>query len=145
MKYTFRPAWRSQWLLMLLAMILFAAPFAYLYETYYIEIEAMLQPHYAWLWSPFLLIFLIMAYRRYSWRFRVEGGTIESRHGLIAREIKAIPLANVQSVNVRQSFFERLWGIGDIEFSTAATPEVEVTFRRVSRPMAVRRKIQRLS
>jgi membrane protein YdbS with pleckstrin-like domain len=147
MRYTLRPAWRSQWFLMILAIILFLIPFLPVIASLRAGTEwrFTLDPSLAILGVPFLIICLIMIYRHFSWRFIVDGSNIESHHGIIAREVNSIQIADVRSINVKQSLLERLLFIGDIEFSSAASSEAEVIFKKISNPMRVKRKIQEMS
>jgi uncharacterized membrane protein YdbT with pleckstrin-like domain len=147
MKYTFRPAWRSQWFLMILAIGLLLIPLLPIIESLRAgeDWRLALDPGLAILGLPFVVVFLIMTYRHYSWRFTVDGTSIESRRGIIARDVSSIRVEDVRSINVKQSLFERLLFIGDIEFSSAASPEAEVVFKKISTPMRVKRKIQGMS
>lgn len=153
MRYTFSPAWRSQWGLMTIAGVLFAIPFLPLidhvksgkltdsFRDALNAIDIALLSVFA---VPFAVVFLIMVYRHYSWRFTVGNGNVESRHGIIAREVRSIRIADVRNINVKQSLFDRLLSIGDIEIGSAGTADIEVVFHRVGRPFAVKRRIQNL-
>jgi uncharacterized membrane protein YdbT with pleckstrin-like domain len=147
MRYTLRPAWRSQWFLMILAIALFLVPFLPIIESLSAgkDWRFTLDSSLAILGVPFLIVCLIMIYRHLSSRFTVDDFSIESRHGIIAREVTSIQIADVRSINVKQSLFERLLFIGDIEFSSAASSEAEVIFKKISNPMRVKRKIQEMS
>jgi membrane protein YdbS with pleckstrin-like domain len=83
-----------------------------------------------------------LIYRHYSWRFTIADGSIESRHGIIAREVSSMRISDVRNINVKQTLFERLFFIGDVEFSSAASDTAEVVFKDVSRPMRVKRRVQ---
>lgn len=139
MTFITRPAWREQWPFIVLALALFLLPFLPWLGTSVsldnLKVTAMLE-------APFLLVCLIIIGRHYSWRFTVTGDIIQSYHGLIAREVRAIRLEDLRNINVKQTFLHRIIGIGDIEFSSAGSSGVEVVFKGVSRPMAVMRKIQ---
>jgi uncharacterized membrane protein YdbT with pleckstrin-like domain len=144
MRYTLRPAWRSQWFLMLLAIVLFLIPFLPVVESLLTGSDWHLEfhPDLGILGVPFLIVCSIMLYRHLSSRFTVDDFSIESRHGIIAREVNSIRVEDVRSITVKQSLFERLLFIGDIEFSSAAGPEAEVVFKKISTPMRLKRKIQ---
>ena len=45
-------------------------------------------------------------------------------------------------MNLKQSVSQRLFRVGDLEFSTAGGAGIEVTFRGVSRPMELKQRIQ---
>ncbi|MCI0692081.1 PH domain-containing protein [candidate division KSB1 bacterium] len=147
MKYTLRPAWRSQWFLMILAIVLLLIPLLPVIESLRAGTDwhLALNPGLAMLGVPFLIVCLIMIYRHFSYLFTVDGSSIESRHGIIAREVSSIRVEDVRSINVKQSLFQRLLFIGDVEFSSAASPEAEVVFKKISTPMRVKRKIQEMA
>lgn len=127
---------------MFIAFVFVSGVLAALYEAYASHDTANLSVSLFMFLAPLALLGLIMAYRHFAWRFIVERGTIESRHGYIAREIKSVRVEDVRNINVTQTFLQRLLGIGNIEFSTAGSAGVEVTFEDVSDPMSVKEKIQ---
>jgi len=141
---TLRPAWRSQLGLLTIAIILFVLTclplLGSLLSTNGVNsswtIGSMI------LALPFIVVCLIMIYRHYSSRFSIDGGNIESRHGLIARKVSSIRVEDVRSINVKQSIPQRLLGIGDVEFSSAASAEAEVIFNKVASPIWVKEKVQ---
>jgi len=116
MTFNTRPAWREQWLFIVLAIALFLLPFLPWLETAVsldnLKITAMLE-------APFLIVCLIIIVRHYSWRFTVHDDIIQSHHGLIAREVRAIRVNDLRNINVKQSLLHRIIGIGDSLSSTA--------------------------
>ncbi len=139
MTFNTRPAWREQWLFIILAIALFLLPFLPWLESNAsldnLKITAMLE-------VPFLIVCLIIIGRHYSWRFTVNGDIIQSHHGIVAREVRAIRVEDLRNINVKQSLFHRIIGIGDIEFSSSGSSGIEVVFKGVSQPMAVMKRIQ---
>ena len=139
MTFNIRSAWREQWLLIILAIALFLLPFLPWLETDValenLKITAMLE-------VPSLIVCLIIIVRHYSWRFTVHDDIIQSQHGIIAREVRAIRVDDLRNINVKQTLFHRILGIGDVEFSSSAGEGIEVVFKGVSQPMAVMNKIQ---
>lgn len=144
MRKTFRPAWRKQWLLMLVAMALLVVPLLPLAESLQsgAELKAVFDPDLMLFGLPFVVVLLVLIYRHYSWRFTIADGNVESRHGIIARQVSSIRISDVRNINVKQTLFERLFFIGDVEFSSAASDTAEVVFKDVSRPMRVKRRVQ---
>jgi uncharacterized membrane protein YdbT with pleckstrin-like domain len=132
---------------MILAIILLSIPLLPIIESLIAGTDwhFTLNPSLAILGVPFLIVCFIMIYRHFAWHFIVDGSNIESHHGIIAREVNSIQIADVRSINVKQSFLERLLFIGDIEFSSAASPEAEVVFKKISNPMRIKRKIQQMA
>lgn len=144
MIYRTRPAWRRQWGAMFIALIFVAGILAVLYEAYTSHDTANLSTSLYLFLAPLMVIGVIMLYRHFAWRFTVERGNIESRHGYIAREIKSVRVDDVRSINVTQTFLQRLLGIGNIEFGSSGTAGIEVVFEDVADPMSVKEKIQHL-
>lgn len=86
--------------------------------------------------SPVLL--LVVLYRHYEWDFVIENGVVESRRGIIGRDVQSIRLKDLRNVNVRQSFFQRIFFVGDVEFSSSGGSGIEVVFHGVPSPMEVK-------
>jgi uncharacterized membrane protein YdbT with pleckstrin-like domain len=132
---------------MLMAVILFLIPFLPVIESLRSGAElnySLSDTTVAVLGAPFGVICLIMIYRHYSWRYTVDAVNIESRRGIIARNVSSIRIADVRNINVKQSLFERILFIGDVEFSSAGTAGVEVVFKGISRPMRIKQKVQEI-
>lgn len=149
MRYTLRTAWRKQWFLMLIAISLLLIPALPLLEGFQPDVEKkpiaeIFNPTLLLLTLPVGVLFLIIAYRHYSSRFTIEDGNIESRNGIIAREVNSIRIADVRNINVKQSLSDRILFVGDIEFSSAASDNAEVMFKGISRPMRLKRKVQEM-
>jgi uncharacterized membrane protein YdbT with pleckstrin-like domain len=89
-----------------------------------------------------LVLFTVIVYRHYCRTYTVYEDVIESRRGIIGRNVRSIRIRDLRNVNVRQSGFERIFGIGDVEFSSAGGPGIEVSFDGVKRPLEVKRLVQ---
>ena len=145
MKYTLRSAWRSQFGLMIVAIVLFVlslVPALELLSTNYMN--SLVGAVSLVSGFPFIVILLIMLYRHYSSRYLIADGSIESSRGIIAREISSIRIEDVRNINVKQAVLPRILGYGDVEFSSAASAEAEVVFRSVANPIWVKEKVQSL-
>lgn len=158
-----RPAWRTQWLAILFALALLLLPLAPLSNVIAAHLQAVfpqlaqkiaafgvgnedsseIDVQYITLLAlPFLAVSLMIMYRHYSWLYSVQAGNIESRHGIIAREIRSIHVNDLRNVNIKQSLFQRLIFVGDVEFSSAGSADVEVVFKGVGEPMRVKNIVQ---
>lgn len=91
-----------------------------------------------------LIAVVVLLYRHYVWRFRIDDSAIESYYGIISRNVHSIRVRDLRNINVRQSILQRILGIGDIEFSSAGGAGIEVTFFGVAAPMALKEDIQQL-
>ena len=144
MQYKLRPAWRKQWFLTGVAVLLLFLPFLPQIDSFGTPTEIDLNFNLAIIEIPFFLACLVILVRHFAWRYSVENATIESRHGIIAREIRSIRVADLRNINVKQSIFQRLIGIGDVEFSSSGTAGVEVVFYGVHNPMVVMHEVQKM-
>lgn len=63
-----------------------------------------------------------------STRLEVIGNDIVLTRGLLSKDTTEVDIARIRSVNVYQSFFNRMFGVGDIKIYTAGDePEIEVS------------------
>ncbi len=92
----------------------------------------------------FLILGVAILYRHYCWRFTIGDDTVESHYGIVARNVKSIRIKDLRNINLRQSLFQRIFGIGDLEFSSAGGADIEVTFFGIQHPMDIKNKVQSL-
>ena len=143
MNYQGRPAWRHQWLALCIALALLLV--AVIVPLLNITSEGSIRCAIVYLFSlTSLILVLVILYRRYSWKYSVTPETIESRHGIIARNISSIRVRDLRNVNLKQSLFQRILRIGDLEFSSAGGSGIEVTFFGIPDPMEVKKQVQTL-
>jgi uncharacterized membrane protein YdbT with pleckstrin-like domain len=142
--YRARPAWHNQWwqisLAAALPVVFVAAIFG---GTRYFS-EPTLRVVLVVLAAVFVYLVAVVVYRRFSWYYAIDGETIESRQGVIARRVQSIRVRDLRNINVRQSLVQRLLGVGDVEFSSAGGGGVEVVFFGVAAPMQLKNLVQRL-
>lgn len=63
-----------------------------------------------------------------STRLDVIGNDIVLTRGLLSKDTTEVDIARIRSVNVYQSFFNRMFGVGNIKIYTAGDePEIEVS------------------
>ena len=144
MNYIARPAWLNQWWqmgVMFLMPVVFVL--AYLKGNQYFSPEN-LRVVYVVIVAVFVYLLAVVIYRRYSWAYTINGETIESREGLIARKVSSIRVRDLRNINVKQSLWQRLMGVGDVEFSSAGGSGIEVSFCGVSDPLQVKSLAQRM-
>ena len=144
MEYSSRPAFRNDWFqfLLIIACLVAAAGFG-------LGAIPLLQPE---LWALAMLVLLAVAgvivlvllFQHFQWRFSIRDGTIESSRGFIGRDVHSIRVRDLRNVNVRQSLWQRILGVGDVEFSSAGGEGIEVTFRGVAAPMQLKERVQAL-
>ena len=144
MNYLARPAWLNQWWqigIMFLMPVVFVL--AYLKGHQYFSSENLRVVLVVTV-AVFVYLVAVVIYCRYSWAYTINGETIESREGLIARKVCSIRVRDLRNINVKQSLWQRLMGVGDVEFSSAGGSGIEVSFRGVSDPLQVKSLAQRM-
>jgi putative membrane protein len=86
---------------------------------------------------------ILVALARYlSLRYSVSGGTLVIRSGIVARQVRTIPLDKVQNVELRQSAVHQLAGVVDFRIETAAGPQAEANLAVLSVEAARRLKAE---
>ena len=141
--YRARPALRNQWFAILVAILLFV-----LFVYFGVKGAAAGggrngQIVLPLIGVPMLVLVGFIVYRQHVWTFTIRGGTIESCKGILGRDVQSIRVQDLRNVNVRQSIFQRLFGVGDVEFSSAGGAGVEVTFYGVLDPLGVKDRVMR--
>lgn len=142
--YRARPAWHNQWWQIALAVALpvvfvtaiFGGPRYFSQPTLRVALVVLA--------AAFVYLVVVVVYRRFSWCYTIDGETIESRRGVVARRVQSIRIRDLRNINVRQSLVQRLLRVGDVEFSSAGGGGVEVVFFGVAAPMQVKDQVQRL-
>lgn len=143
--YEAQPAWRNQWMLIFFVILWGALTIEFFVGMAALEgldniiAEALMIPPYV---GVLLIGIAGLLYRRREWKFIISSEQIESRHGIISKEIKTVRLQDLHNINVTQSASQRFLGTGDVEFSGANDSGVEVVFYGVPKPMDLQTKIQ---
>ena len=98
------------------------------------------------------IVLLVLTYvvgwvRRMTTRYLVTDRRIQIRTGIASRHERTTHIDRVQNVNLSQSLFQRVLGIGDVEWDTAGTeaPDADFTFRGIDDPSALVRMADRFS
>lgn len=144
MHYDDRPAWHNQWWQIAVAAVLpVLFVLAFFWGERYFS-APNLRVVLVVMAAVFVYLLTVVALRRYSWRYTIDDETIESRQGVIARNVQSIRIQDLRNVNVHQSLIQRLLRVGNVEFSSAGGSGIEVVFYGVSEPMTVKALAQRL-
>lgn len=144
MLYESRPTWRYQWpAVASIAAMLAVVLFAQVYGAAHLGVR-LTHLIIAVAGAIALYSVLLGLYRRLSWRYLIDHHCIESYQGVLARRVRSIRVGDLRNINVNQTVVQRLLGVGDLEFSSAAGGEIEVVFFGVADPMAVKALAQRL-
>jgi uncharacterized membrane protein YdbT with pleckstrin-like domain len=80
------------------------------------------------------LTVLIGFVKRLATTYTITNRRLNIKRGIVSREIQETRLERVQNVNYRQSVFQRLMQIGDVDFDTAASDDYNFIFAGVADP-----------
>jgi len=72
--------------------------------------------------------------KRVATTYTITNRRLNIKRGIISREIQETRLERVQNVNYRQSVYQRIMQIGDVDFDTAATDDYNFVFAGVADP-----------
>ncbi len=80
------------------------------------------------------LTVLIGFVKRVATTYTITDRRLNIKRGIVSREVQETRLERVQNVNYRQSVYQRLMQIGDVDFDTAATDDYNFVFAGVADP-----------
>jgi uncharacterized membrane protein YdbT with pleckstrin-like domain len=89
------------------------------------------------------LTVLIGFVKRVATTYTITNRRLNIKRGIVSREIQETRLERVQNVNYRQSVYQRVMQIGDVDFDTAATDDYNFVFAGVADPGEVVHKVDR--
>jgi uncharacterized membrane protein YdbT with pleckstrin-like domain len=94
--------------------------------------------------TAFLVVLVVLALtivigfvKRVATTYTITNRRLNIKRGIISREIQETRLERVQNVNYRQSVYQRIMQIGDVDFDTAATDDYNFVFVGVANPADV--------
>jgi uncharacterized membrane protein YdbT with pleckstrin-like domain len=80
---------------------------------------------------------LIGFVKRVATTYTITDRRLNIKRGIVSREVQETRLERVQNVNYRQSVYQRVMQIGDVDFDTAATDDYNFVFAGVADPAEV--------
>ncbi len=100
---------------------------------------------------PFLIILIALGIsvligfiRRVATVYTITNRRLNIKRGIFARDIQETRLERVQNVNYRQTVFQRLLNVGDVDFDTAASDADNLfVFNGVADPQDVVTQVDR--
>ena len=91
--------------------------------------------------TAFVVILVILALtlligfvKRVATTYTITDRRLNIKRGIISKEVQETRLERVQNVNYRQSVYQRLMQIGDVDFDTAASDDYNFVFAGVANP-----------
>lgn len=86
------------------------------------------------------LVTILWSY--YSERLLVTAQGIDYHSGIWARQTTSLRFQDIRSISMQQSVFQRVLGIGSLEFSSAGSDGVDVRFDNLANPVMIKQTIQ---
>jgi len=86
---------------------------------------------------------LIGFIKRVATRYTITNRRLHVKHGIVSREVQETRLERVQDVTYRQSALQRVLGIGDVDFDTAANDPTDFVFAGVAGPASVVERVHK--
>ena len=80
------------------------------------------------------LTVLVGFVKRVATTYTITDRRLNIKRGIVSREVQETRLERVQNVNYRQSVYQRIMQIGDVDFDTAATDDYNFVFSGVADP-----------
>jgi uncharacterized membrane protein YdbT with pleckstrin-like domain len=94
--------------------------------------------------TVFLLVLVIVGLtvligfvKRVATTYTITDRRLNIARGIVSREVQETRLERVQNVNYKQSVYQRLMQIGDVDFDTAAGDDYNFVFAGVADPQDV--------
>ena len=141
--YEGHPSWRSIlhfYVLGILAVLVVAAAAAGLSQI----IEDEVKPAWVAIGAiAALLILLVIGWlKRIATHYMITDRRLIVRRGILSRNVDQTRLERIQNVNSSQTFLQRIFRVGTVDFDTASNePANTFAFRGVSDPQGVVRKV----
>jgi len=89
------------------------------------------------------LTVLIGFLMRVATTYTITDRRLNIKRGIVSREVQETRLERVQNVNYKQSLYQRLMQIGDVDFDTAAGDDYNFVFAGVADPGEVVHRVDR--
>lgn len=90
-----------------------------------------------------VLTVLIGFLMRVATTYTITDRRLNIKRGIVSREVQETRLERVQNVNYKQSLYQRLMQIGDVDFDTAAGDDYNFVFAGVADPSDVVHRVDR--
>lgn len=89
-----------------------------------------------------LIILSITLFLRNTRCYLISGRRVELIYGILSKSSREILIEDIRAINVRKHGLSGLIGIGDVEFSSAGSTDIEVTFQTVGRAATVKQIVR---
>ena len=110
------------------------------------NVDLPLSAWWLWLITLLLLGLVVLAgwLQRIDTHYAVTNERINIRHGILSRSDHSTSYDRLQNVSTRQSPIERMLGVGNVDFDTAASDDFEFAFVGIDDPAKLQKLISEL-
>lgn len=91
---------------------------------------------------PGLLIVALVALSRFSADYKVTNKRIICKNGILSTKTSEIDICDIRSINVTQGLVQKIFRVGDVEFTTASGPLKEAVLKNIDNPDHVKERIR---
>jgi uncharacterized membrane protein YdbT with pleckstrin-like domain len=88
-----------------------------------------------------LVVLAVWKIRTFDSALVITNKRTTEREGLLSKNISEVLHDNIRNVQVRQTFIQRVWGVGEILISSAGQDDFEIKAKDIPRPDRVREVI----
>ena len=85
-----------------------------------------------------LLIFAIWWLKCYSKRLNLKENSVELETGILSKNENEIAYDDIKNIIVRQSFIQRIFGVGYIGISCAGQDDIEIEINGIANPSEIK-------
>jgi len=101
-----------------------------------------------WIYGAPILVLLVVSIAvgiaRNRWNYRVTNRRVIAEYGLVMKSTNEIRVQDIRSINISKSGLIGLFGVGRVEFSSAATDDADVIFYQIGNANGVRDLVRKL-
>ncbi|MBN8736704.1 MAG: PH domain-containing protein [Xanthomonadales bacterium] len=109
-----------------------------------VAVAALLVAQVAWAALAAAIIAILIAGYQWLWLSAIEQGVTNRRVvrkiGIVSRSTTELRLASIETVDLRQTFWGRVFGYGNVEITGRG--ETAMLLDRIARPIEVKREIE---
>jgi uncharacterized membrane protein YdbT with pleckstrin-like domain len=83
------------------------------------------------------ILIVVGLIKRLATSYVITSERLHIRRGILSRQVQQTNIDRVQNVNTEQTFMDRVFRVGKVDFDTAGTDDSDFTFDGVSNPAGV--------
>jgi uncharacterized membrane protein YdbT with pleckstrin-like domain len=146
--YETYPSWIYYWkhLTWMISIPIFAILFVSIIGIYLPDIMSLTIAFFIILISLLISvgIFIHIWIERTSHKLKITENKVIYEQGFFSKKVKEIKKSDIRSVEIDQSFIDRLLNIGTLKIATPATSGYEIVFFGLKNPKGVKSKVEKL-